>query len=371
MKPTFGKKEGTFVILNILGSQIFLNMPRFVSEIAGTAGWILVIYVSMLAFLLFLILIRLYKNFWGMDLIDISQDVFGNVGRIITGMTFFMIWSFYLTLILRQFAENIKIIGLTNTPISFIQFFFLAGVIAAAYAGIEPISRVTSLTVPFIMAAAIIMLVASIPNCNSENIFPIFGNGLNTLFGKGSSFISIYFGITLILFFAPNLQSYKNTKKVGRNAVLLAAGFLLAFTAVYQMVYPYPTSTENFLPIYQMTRAVSLGRFLERIEAVFLPVWTLVAFLIMSVVSTVSLKILQKTLKLNSYKPLIPVYAVLLFCVSLLPANLMTVIDLELKIIRTFGIPAEAGLTLIILAGGIIKKKLKGKQKNEINDPGV
>ncbi len=357
MKTVFGKKEGITALISTSTAQIFLNMPRIVAEKAGTAGWILIIYVSALSFLVFFILARLYKNFQGKDLIDLAQESLGSIGRIITGVLYFVLWIFVVSLILRQFAENFKIISLNNSPITFVIPFLITGIIAAAYMGIEALARVAALCVPIIIGALLLILVSSIPDCEFGYIFPILGNGPKAIFLEGLPLVSLYLGIPLLFFFAPFLQSYKIVKRTGITTLLLTFALFFLVTIIYQMVYPYPTSTENFLPVYQLATNISLGRFFERIEAVFILVWGMTAFLHMSLLTVVSLQIMQKTLKLNSYKPMIPSLAVILFFLALLPPSLMTTIELEIKLVRTYGLPISGGLALLILIAANIKKK--------------
>ena len=357
MKTAFGKKEGITALISASTAQIFLNMPRIVAEKAGTAGWILIIYVSALSSLVFFILTKLYKNFQGKDLIDLAQESLGNPGRIISGILYFVLWIFVVSLILRQFAENFKIISLNNSPITYVIPFLIAGIVAAAYKGIEALARVAALCVPIIIGALLLILVSSVPDCEFGYIFPILGNGPKAIFLEGLPLVSLYLGIPLLFFFAPFLQSYKIVKKTGITTLLLTFTLFFLVTIVYQMVYPYPTSTENFLPVYQLATNISLGRFFERFEAVFILVWGMTAFLHMSLLTVVSLQILQKTLKLNSYKPMIPSLAVILFFLSLLSPSLKATIDLEVKLVRTYGLPISGGLALLILIAANIRKK--------------
>ena len=108
-KVYFGKWESIALIILTICYQIYLNMPRLVVETAGTAGWLLVLYVSILGFAIYWLILRLYKRHKGLDLIDIGEYV-GAPGRIITGT---IIWYliFIASVVLREFSENVKIIS--------------------------------------------------------------------------------------------------------------------------------------------------------------------------------------------------------------------------------------------------------------------
>lgn len=362
-KTTYiGTWELASIVVAMSCTQIFLNLPRIVSETAGTAGWIVMIYVSVVCLVLITIFFSLYKNFWGKDLMDIAETFSGKAGRIVTGIIYAGFLMMFVSVVLREFSENMKIITLSLSPISYVTFFFTAGIIIAAYSGLEPIARVTAIAAPIITVGFFIIIFASTQNMDMSHIMPVFGFGISNIFINGFSRLSIYSTIILIFFLAPYIKTYKSFRKASYMGVLLASSFLISICFVYLSVFQYPVSLENFLPVYQMARLINYGRFIQRIESVFLLIWVMAALLYLSFGFYLILMILRKTFNIQYYKPLILPLSILLFTLSLIPENLVSAIRIDSDYLTTYGWIIAFGFTGIILITANIKKKLKDRK---------
>jgi spore germination protein KB len=359
-KISFGRCEASCIIMTMLGGQIFLNMPRFMMEAAWTAGWILTLYVSIIAFILFLIIYRLYKNFDGMDLIDLGVYIGGDVGGIITGVIIIFTAIFLASSILREFSENIKIISLNDSPLSFVMAFFVVGMVLGAYLGIEIIARFSAVAVPLISVAYFIIIIGAATYFDFSRITPILGNGAYEIFVKGISLVSIYSNILVLYMLYPFIKTRENFKSTGIISIILTGLNFTIGVLAFSLVYQYPTGTENFLPIYQLARLMYIGRFFERTESVFLITWVVSALLQLSVLLFISTYTFKKVFRLKYYRPVIFPFMVIIYTISFLPENLMGAIEMEKYYIRFSLIPALA-LPVALLLISIIKRKKEGR----------
>lgn len=364
---TFGRKEATTLIINMICTKIFLNFTRVSAEIGGNASWLLVIYISALAFTGFFIISSLYKNFEGKDILDIGEHCFGNTGRIGVGMIVCLFLLFINSLVLREFAENMKTISLTTSPISFVILIFMTCMVVAAYFGIEAIVRLHAILVPIIAFGYVLIVVAVLPEIDMINIFPILGNGMGNIFGKGFFFLSSFSEFIILFLIAPFIKDNSYLKKIGYSALAFSGLFLLIGAFVYICAIPYPTGTESFLPIYQLARLINYGRYVQRIESIFVVIWAAAAFLYLASNFFFIVYVFKKAFKLEYYKPLILPFAVLAFTISLLPGNLMDVVALETVFFSKFAWAITFGMTIgLLLIGRYMKKKVKMVAKNEI-----
>ncbi|NJD02017.1 MAG: spore gernimation protein, partial [Ruminiclostridium sp.] len=87
-KINIGKWEAVTILINMINTKILLNFPRKMAEEAGNAGWLLAIYICILAFAGIYIVAKLYRNFEGKDLLDIGEHIGGSIGRIAVGSIF-------------------------------------------------------------------------------------------------------------------------------------------------------------------------------------------------------------------------------------------------------------------------------------------
>lgn len=361
-KSVFGVWEATCFLITVICTQLFLSLPRVLAESAETAGWILVLYAGILSIIGFTIMQMLYKRFEGKDILDVSEIALGNVGRVLFGLLFNGYLIFIISVVLREFSEDMKIISLNRSPISFISLFFIVGMVSGAYFGIENIVRFGAIAVPVISLGFVFILISSWKFIDWVDITPILGSGAYDLFVKGIPRISIYSGIIGPFLLGSYIKSHKNFKKICYTSLIFSIIALTLGTLAYSLVYPYPSSTESFLPIYQLARLISFGRFFERIEAVFVLMWATSALLYLSVVLYLIAYTFKKTFKLSYYKPLVIPFAILVFTISLLPTNQISAIELESNVFRNYAWVVSYLSVTLILAIAVLRKKFGKKE---------
>lgn len=356
-----GRWEAAALIINGLTVRLFLNYPRNLTENSGTAGWIQAIYVALLAFLAFFIIEKLYSKFEGKDIMDISEQAGGNIGRVIVGIIIIIQLLGIGSIILREYSENMKVVALVSSPISYVAVFFLIGAIVAAYAGLEAIVRFHAITVPIVIIGYLFIIIAVMPYFDSTNFYPILGGGADKIFVKGFFGLSMYSPVQNLFFIAPFIKRHKDFKAVGYLGLSISAFLLISSAVVYIGVFPYPITNDYFLPTYQLSRMINFGRFFQRVESVFFLSWSATALMFISMIIYFLTYIFKKTFKLEYSKPLILPFAALAFMLSLLPPSLMDTIGLETRYYPYFGWAATFLMTIIVLLmAGVSKRRTRG-----------
>ncbi|MDQ2086183.1 endospore germination permease [Herbivorax sp. ANBcel31] len=363
-KIVFGKAEAISVLVIIITTQLFISFPRIMAERAGTAGWILTIYVTLLSVLIFWIISKMYKNFEGKDILDIGEYVGGNVGRIFVGLIIVIDYVFICSIVLREFSDGLKIIALEKSPISFVMFFFLFGMVFAAFYGLESITRFSAIIVPPVALAFVLIIAGIIPSFSTSNIFPVMGKGAYQLFVGGMPSISVFSGISVLFILPPFLNNFNCFKKTGIYSIILSGFFLTVGTLAYTLSVPYPASTEITLPMYAMARNIDLGRFFTRIESIFVLAWSTSAFIYLGIVLFFIVYVFKKTFRLKYHTPLILPMAILIFAFALMPASIMRAFELEAQIFRVFAWIVTFGMPIVLLITASIIKKKKGEISN-------
>lgn len=364
-KITFGQWEAVTLLINMICTKVFLNFPRTTAEIAGTASWILTLYICALAFVFFYIISKLYSRFEGRDLLDIGEYAAGSAGRIITGNIILAFFIYATSVILREFAEDMKVIIFTTAPISFVTMFFLVCMIVGAYFGIEAIVRFHAIAVPVIATGFIFIIVAVIPYSDFTNLLPILGNGPVDIFGKGFFRVSILSELVTLFLIVPFIKTNSNFKKIGYTSLGFSSFFMFISAPVYLATLNYPTGIENFLPIYQMARLINYGRFFQRVEPLFVLIWVAAALLYLASSFFFIVYIFKETYRLEYYKPLIIPFSIIIFTISLLPQNLVTAVKLETDYFWNTSWAVTFAFTIILL---VIARVVKRKGRREAKE---
>ncbi|HHW32397.1 MAG TPA: GerAB/ArcD/ProY family transporter [Clostridiaceae bacterium] len=367
----FGVFEGASFILVALCTQVFLNFPRIMLEDAGTAGWMLAVYISLIVYILVIIITRLYSPFGGMDLIDIAEAAGGKITKVLVGIIITIHFVSILALVLREFSEDLKIIALQVSPISYVTAFFAIGMLIGAYAGIVPIVRLCTLAVPVITLGYLIIIIGMFPYYDITRILPLFGNGLKNIFINGIQRISNYSGLIALFIIAPFLKTKENLNKVAYIGTAMAAVVLIISTFVYSIVVPYPISIVEFLPIYHLARIFYFGLFFQRIESIFIIIWVMAALLYLSAGLYMLAHIFRKTFNLRYYKPLLMPFTIILFTLSLMPQNLLSTIDIETQYFRRYAWMVTFAMVILLLiiarmrikSGSVRNKKVIREKK--------
>lgn len=365
-KIAIGRWEASCILINLLSAKIFLGYASGIAETAGTAVWIVSIYISILAFLAFALISKMYSQFYGMDILDIAQYVGGNILRVCTGVIITVIFMFSASMILREFSENLKVIALENSPISYIGLFFFASIILAAYFGIDAIGRIHAIILPFILAGALFIAVGASPYYDCSNIFPLMGTGAGDVFVKGFLRVSSFGELLAIFLLIPFMKNYKEFKKTGYISIVVSGISLTIASFAGIFVYPYPVIMENFLPIYNISKLINYGRFFQRVESMFVFIWAASAILYLCATFFLGIYSFKKTLKLQYYKPLIFPLAILVFNLSFLPSSLMSTLNLTINYLRNFEWIATFGMPILLLAIALLIKRQKMKTRKKL-----
>jgi len=351
----FGKWEMSAILINAMSTKVFLNFPRTALEVGGTAGWILILYVTLLSIIGFLIIYMLYKRFNGKDLIDISEYLAGSVGRIISGLIIITVLTLMIIVILREFSEDMKTITLISSPLSFVMIFFAAAMAVGAYFGIEAIARCHVIIVPIIVAAYFLIIVGVLPQSDFSQIFPLLGSGTDKIFLQGTVRMSFFAELLILFLLTSFAKDNKTVKKAGIISLTATGLFFLMVVIVYISLFPYPSDLENFLPLYQIARLIDYGRFLQRVESIFVLIWSSAAFLFLSVSFYLLIHIFTKTFRIKHYKPLILPFTAIIYALSFIPDGLPEIVQIDAYFVHKYFFIVTFIFTILLYAAANIK----------------
>jgi len=364
-KIKIGNLEASCLLLNMLSCKIILDFPRITAEEAGTAAWLMTLLVSIVAFCLFLILSRLYKKFEGQDILDLGENAFGTAGRILTGIIFLVQFLLTVPFILRQFAEDIKVISLTSTPVSAVIFLFCAGMMVGSWLGLETLARIHVLIIPILAVTFLFILGVNAPRFDISKLAPWLGPGADVILKKSVANLSIYSELIVLFFISPYLNNKSDFGSIGRYGLFFSGFFLVLSSLCYLLVYQYPTATEFFLPIYQMARAIRIGRFFSRIEPSFILIWASSAFLYLSSGMFFITYLFQNAFGLKYRKPLILPFTILVFTLSIIPENLYSILQVQIRVYRKYFWTTAFLLPLLLLSTASIRARRKKEKEAE------
>jgi len=352
-KIEFGSWEATALMINLVFAQVMLIFPKDMVHFGGSAGWMISIIITLITLIYFTIVVKLYKNIGSLDLIDISASVGGRIFKVVVGLLITVFLTLVVSINLGAFAQTFKIISLDKSPLEYVGVLFLIGMLAAAYYGIEVVARINAFLVPIVIVGFILITLGAIPEFETNNLFPILGDGYASI-AKGSILKLSVFSSIIILFFMVPFFKKQYLKKVGYSSIIISGLLLLWSTLSFILVFPYEIAIDKKVPIFQLARRIEIGNYLQRIESVFVLISAISAFLFLGVIFTFIIYIFSKTLDLKRSKPMILPMAVIVFSLALISKrlNIELIGSNALNLIWLTGM----ALPLVIIIMGAVKK---------------
>lgn len=318
--PKIGVAEAVSLCGLFIVTKIFLSYQLYFIDVAINAAWLAVLLASMLGFIYFWFIYALLKKYPGKNILEIGDELVGPALNRLFALGYLIFFLVMASLVLRQFSERVIGSFVEDMPISFAVFSFMAGVVIVSYLGLEAIARTARLFAPVLLGLYVFLLLATIPFWKSYLLYPLLGGGLQNIAQAGlvrSGLMSEVFILALITRYLPE----KKLGTIGLWSLGLTGAIFVATLLTVQMVFPFPVSSELALPTFNLAKAIQMGRFFQRNETFFLPVWALAGLIKITITLYASAFITAFMLKLPYYRPLIPALSVIIIAVSFIPVS--------------------------------------------------
>jgi spore germination protein KB len=345
-----GHRETLTLLIMVISGKIFLSLPRNLIFLGDSAGWLIILLSGLMSVGLFHLIYALIRKYPEDNLFQIARRLTGNYLGTGLGLLVFGFFLIDAALLIRQFAESFILAILPRTPISVIMIIFLILLMYAALLGIETLSRVSWFFGPYLLLALIIVFFCALPN-DPQELLPLLGPGPLPLCKQGLLHISNYAEIILLLIWAPLIRQKEKIYKIGLWGLVISIVIFTGITANIIMTFNYVSAANLAFPVFQLTRLISLGEFIQRTEAVFVFLWFFTAGIQMSGLFYGTVVSFSETFRIREYRPLIFPLAVLVFAISMLPRSMTETnyfVDNPYYSLVTFGIPALLWLLSII-----------------------
>lgn len=355
-----GFVESISLTLIVIISHILLNLPNEILGSTASSGPLNVIYITILAVILFLVFNKLFSPFQGKDILDVAEFVGGNILKKVVSIIYTLYFIFVCGILLLNFANTLKTVYLQDMPTSLICLVFILIALIANQFGFKNVSRINAIILPFIVVAILIIFFALSVRFVPERFFPVLGYGVNNTFVLGATNVFAFGEIILLLLMRSSYKDPKDVKRNGLTSVISSGIILFLSVTSLILIFPFATGGEGILSIYMITRSIQFGTFFQRIDAFFILIWVLTFFSYLSVVFAFILRITNKNLRMQ--KSNIPTFIIGLgvFIVTLIPQNIAQIRFAENVIYKYACLIIVFGMSFVILLLGYLKKNKKG-----------
>ena len=352
--------EAICLMVILIINVVVLNIPNMIILISGSGSIINTIYTGIIAILSSLFISKLFNNFEGKDILDISQYLGGKVLKVFVSICFLAFISLLAIIAVKYLTRSIKIIYFNSSPIIYLLLFFIVPAVLMNKLGLRAVSGVNIVFIFIVIISLLFLLISSYANFNITKIFPVVGNGIDMVFLQGSTNIFAFVNIVFLFLIPSMIKQTSDFKKVALTSTLISFLILLFCITTFILTLPTVTESDEILSIYLLTRMIGFGDFLERLDAIFIFSWIVSLLSSLSIGIFYILRILGKMLNLQDEKALASPIGIIILSGCLFIKNYPQIKFLGEYgyrygfIILVFGI----GFSVLLLANLKSKKKL-------------
>ena len=360
-----GFLEALCILLIVVISHLILTLPKIILQSQGSSSILNIIYITFIALLIVFLINKLYHHFKGMDILDLSQYLWGKNFKFIIGVAYIAYFLFTCSLLVRNTAENLKTMYFQSTPIPYLLFFILLAVGFINRYSLKSVIKCNLMIVAIVVLSLVILFILSFNDFTLERIFPIFGYGIENTFVTGISNIFVFANLVFLFFLMPLLKDSQQFKKISYTSVIISGLFVLLTIFALLLMFPLELSSHSNLPIYLQTRKITLGKFIQRVDAFFVLIWILTLLSYLSIVISFVLSIFKKITNTENKSLVSYTFIAILFGISLLYKNVIQIRQLDAMLYKYLSIIFVFGITFLILLFSNAKKALVERKQEK------
>ena len=271
-------------------------------------------------------------------------------------------------LVIKNFSETLQVIYFKTSPTIYIVLFFIVSCTIANRFPLKVIAKTNLIIVPVVFLSILIILISSIQEATPERIFPIMGYGVDKTFVSGLGNLFSFSSIAYLLFLNPVISKTSQFKKISIISITISGIYLFLSVTCILLSLPYTMQSGESFSLYLLTRNLQYGRFIQRMDAIFILIW---------IISTISYVSIAVNLSINIFRKLTNIvdtssinYSINLFILSLLliPVSFSALSNFIGNVFEVGCLIMIFGVSVLILILANFKVRYLNKKKNLITE---
>ncbi len=356
-----GKISGSqfmWLLVTVVLPTAVLFIPALTIKEAGASAWISGgVVATFWGILVVWIASTLGERFPGMTLVDYSGQIIGKFGGKMIGAYYIFVLVHGIAVITRQFGEFLVTAFMPETPIIVFHIFLIALAASAVRNGVEVIARMNHFVVSLMFFSVLFIFSLVFGEWNFNNLLPILEEGIGPVI-KGAFIPMSWRGQTvLLLIFMPYLNNYREARPAAYKAVVML-GIILAAEIIICLAVFGQLAANYVFPAHALASYISVGGFIERVEAFILALWVAGITMKVSIWYYSATVLMARTLNLQDYKPLVlPLGVIMLTWSMTLFDNIRQLVEWFNESGPAFFMSWEVVLPVLLLIMAVLRKK--------------
>ncbi|HEX3016124.1 MAG TPA: endospore germination permease [Desulfobacteria bacterium] len=263
-------KQFIWLLFTVLTSISFMQLPAIIIFNAGREAWLAVMLAWLLDVLLAVVYAYMGIRFPGENFVQYAKTIFGRYVGSLIGLMFIALFGVTCVVLERGVAQLINIVFLPKTPLGIILISGFVVIAVAAKKGIEVIGRTVELLGPIYLASIILLAILLVPDVRLERLTPQFSTGYTDFLPAAVIMLS-FIGICIMMgMLQPICNRPENAFLSKFAAVTLGVGVVQTIIFLSITIFGDKLAANMYAPSLQLTRIVHIGKFIERVEVVWM-----------------------------------------------------------------------------------------------------
>lgn len=284
----------------ILVSFVFQSilMPLLLSEIDGPVGWVSIIAAALILYLSLKPINRVMTKYNEDTIISISNRIFPKFISKIIGIYYILMFLTANSILMKDFAEQIKLMMLFKTHISTI---IIAILLIASYAtkkGIQSIANVASIAVLIALIPYLLIIIFSTYYADYSNIFPILPADVQGVVKSVPGAMLGFFGFSVLLFSNSRVSVKEKNLMINKRYIIISMILYIACYLLIVVKFGMKEAVNMVWPFISVMKFVNIpGFFFESTEIVGLCFQIVVTFSCICIIAYFTNLAMQETFK--------------------------------------------------------------------------
>jgi spore germination protein KB len=295
-----------------LGSVLFLlrvatmtlTLPSVIGMPSSQGLWLAGIVGTVISLPLLAWMVTLSRAEGLDDVVRISRRLLGPIGGSTVGWLFVLYWLILAAFQLRYISEAYLTGTMPEAPI--VVFMALTALVSAGIArrGIRLIAMMAELIAFLVLISLLLTMVLPLDVVRLRNLLPVFPEGLQPLILPTATAVPLFLDMVVLMMIAPSMTSGVGLMQGTVWSALVSGAVLTLLIVVVTAVFG-PISTALELPALSLTRMISIGGAVERLELITVVSWTFGIGLALATVLWAAATASAHLLGLRCFEPLV------------------------------------------------------------------
>jgi len=368
-KDMISAKQLSYMAMFSIWFTLMGTAPAVAARSAGSAGWLAPVLGALPVLLIVFLLQIMYRRHDERALDQIFTDIWGQIpGRILLAL--YALWcTLQASFTLRLYVENIQTGMFARSGGSFFALILLSVCYVALRGRLASLARASAVLFGLVALVLLTMLLLALPDIRTENLLPV--NPLKApSIALGATAALGPFGALIYVHFLSGQIS--DRRHLSRHSVLpLAAaalgGLVLFIFTIGILGAPLTAHMPN--PLLIAVKNISGIQGNARLEGLITALWTMPAFVFITLMSMVALTLIAAVFRMKSAVPMAGPLMLLVYVGALsMGATAADVMRVNEGYVQYGHYVFQYGVPLLTLGLGFLRRKPRHNRRSTTDD---